>query len=203
VKSRSRVISRRACAWMVLTAVVAAIFSLDAAGAFLVVADPVVKADAVVVLSGGGPERARTAAEFYHQGRAAWFVFTETGLTLPDSSQSTTDLNFETAASLGVPREAIVIAQKSSASTEDEARSVRAMAEGRNWGSIMVVTDPYHTRRTRLIFRREFSGTAIQINVRPAAQHWYHSLTWWSSVDGWRETFLEYGKLVHYLGHLG
>jgi uncharacterized SAM-binding protein YcdF (DUF218 family) len=67
--------------------------------------------------------------------------------------------------------------------------------------SAMIITDPYHTFRTRLIFRQVFEGSEVDISVRPVREHWYRSNTWWASLEGWQVTILEYGKLaVHLVG---
>jgi uncharacterized SAM-binding protein YcdF (DUF218 family) len=58
-----------------------------------------------------------------------------------------------------------------------------------------VVTDPYHTRRTQFIFDSVFAGSDIQVMIRPVRDHWYQSSTWFFSLNGWRVTITEYGKL--------
>jgi uncharacterized SAM-binding protein YcdF (DUF218 family) len=174
---------------------------LAGAGAYLVLADPLVKADAVAVLSGGGTERIQTAADFFERNLADWFVFTETGLGIPNNQKTASDWNKINALKQGVPLEAILFTEGEASSTADEARALRAMAERRHWSAIIVVTDPYHTRRTRLIFRREFRASGVNVIVRPAAGSWYHASTWWLHPAGWRETGLEYAKLIYmYLG---
>ena len=75
--------------WVVLVALVAALVLAVAArgcwlpviGEFLVVADPLVPADAAVALGGGGAARMAGAAALYHAGYAARVVVTNP--TLP------------------------------------------------------------------------------------------------------------------------
>ncbi len=72
-------------------------------------------------------------------------------------------------------------------------------AQDQGWSSFMVVTDPYHSFRTRLIFRREFRGSEVTISVRPVVGHWFQSSTWFYSREGWEVVILEIVKLFNYL----
>jgi uncharacterized SAM-binding protein YcdF (DUF218 family) len=67
------------------------------------------------------------------------------------------------------------------------------------FNSMIVVTDPYHSFRTRLIFREVFRGSGKSIRVRPSSGHWYRSTTWWLSAQGWEATLTEYIKLAGFL----
>lgn len=73
--------------------------------------------------------------------------------------------------------------------TDEEARAVRALAEARGPRSLIVVTDPFHTRRARLNFRRILAGTAISVVVRPVQNSPYVSGVWWKSADGLWQTW--------------
>ena len=62
---------------------------LTAAGAFLIVEDPLEKADVILVLSGGRKdERVRQGAELYRQGYAPWVLLSGgeelEGIAVPD-----------------------------------------------------------------------------------------------------------------------
>src|ERR1700675_4526767 len=86
------VVSRpRSCTWRVLSAVggglVLAIVIFFGVGRWLVVEDPLVKARAIVVLSGAMPLRAIEAAKLYREGYAPeiWLTHsTEPGETLEE-----------------------------------------------------------------------------------------------------------------------
>ncbi|MRR32389.1 YdcF family protein [bacterium] len=96
----------------------------------------------------------------------------------------------------GVPWENIGTTLGKSASTRDEAAAVRDYAESDGLKSIIVVTDPYHTRRTQYVFHSVFSGSGIRVMVRPVRAHWYQSATWFFSPRGWEVTLKEYLKLA-------
>ena len=76
------------------------------------------------------------------------------------------------------------------------------LARERGWHSLLVVTDPYHTRRARLCFRTALADSGIAVTVRPVEGSWYDPEAWWRTVDGQRETWTEYLKLaLHAAGY--
>mgnify|MGYP000982336167 FL=1 len=172
------------------------------AGAFLIVSDPVKRSDAVVLLSGGGVERAREAAKIYRDGNVGgMFILTETGYRA-DGERNSHVLYWQVVYA-GVPAEYIITTQGRSSSTADEALAVRQTMEKLGLKSCIVVTDPYHTMRTRLIFRQALRGSDIRVRVHPASGHWYRADRWFLSWRGWQTTLLEYAKLAAYLVGVG
>ena len=165
-------------------------------GAGLIVSDPVERVDAVVVLSGGDGDRLALAVEMHAEGIAPNLVITDT------SSGGNNRLVRE-AMEGGFKRERIFVTNLQVDSTYDEALAVRDLALTRNWEKLMVVTDPYHTFRTRLIFQRELRGSGIEILVRPVSGHWFRSPTWFFQAEGWQFVLLEIGKLINYLFFTG
>jgi uncharacterized SAM-binding protein YcdF (DUF218 family) len=115
-------------------------------GRWLVIADPLVPAQAIVPLAGGG-ERVNHAARLYKQGKAAWFVATNTPLDLPGIDHSYSDLVRRAALRGGVPEERFLVIPTLVYSTYEEALAIRRLAEMRGWDSLLIVTSPYHTRR--------------------------------------------------------
>ncbi|MGC9336229.1 MAG: YdcF family protein, partial [Anaerolineae bacterium] len=99
----------------------------------------------------------------------------------------------------GVPAGRVLVAPGLAESTYDEALALRALAQQHGWQSILVVTDPYHTRRARLIFRHAFRGTGIAVTVRPVEPAEYDPEAWWHTVDGLRDTWTEWLKLGMYV----
>jgi len=179
----------------------AAYLLLWGAGALLVVADPVHRADALVLLSGGGPERITEAAALYRDYRVGRIITTETGLWYDSFEQPVTLFIHRELIRQGIPADSIITTPGRAASTYDEARSVREILAARGLDSCIVVTDPFHTARTRLIFRRVLQGSGMTVQVRPAREHWYRANTWFLSWRGWQVTLLEYAKLLaNFLG---
>lgn len=166
--------------------------ALWGAGGFLVIADPLEKADAVVVL-GGGEGRLEYAVELYRKGYAGAVIITDTGLKGIRSADE------REAWRQNVAESDVWLAPGSARNTIDEARTVRRLVEDKKVKSLIIVTDGFHTQRTRLIFNREVGSGGIKIIVRPVPGHWYKSTTWWLSWAGWRETVSEIVKIVLYV----
>ena len=166
--------------------------SLVAVGALLIVSDPIEPVDAVVVLSGGEGDRLALALEMDQMGYARYLVITD---TTPEANQQ---LKREAIAS-GFPQGDIILTNMQVGSTLDEAIAVRELALNRGWDSVMVVTDPYHSFRTRFIFRRELRGSGVEVYVRPLEGHWFRSPSWFIHPEGWRFAFQEVVKFFSYL----
>lgn len=176
------------------------LLGLPAAGAYLVVADDLEPADAVVQLSGDTGRISETVA-LYKDGLAGTLIFTETGQRSTDPEAPDTNstmANRQQALSLGIPEDSIIVTQGKSSSTVDEAIAVRALMERKNLKSCIVVTDPFHSRRTRLVFANVFRDSGINVMVQPVREHWYSSRTWFLSTRGWKTTLQEFAKLIAY-----
>ena len=165
---------------------------LVAVGALLIVSDPIEPVDAVVVLSGGEGDRLALALEMDQMGYARYLVITDT------TSAANQQLKREAIAS-GFPQGDIILTNMQVGSTLDEAIAVRELALNRGWDSVMVVTDPYHSFRTRFIFRRELRGSGVEVYVRPLEGHWFRSPSWFIHPEGWRFAFQEVVKFFSYL----
>ncbi len=163
-------------------------------GGVLIVADHLERANAIVVLSGGDTERIKYAAKLYRDGYGEYFILTETGIRYPGNPTTATQMAIDLANDQGVPENVILSPEVVVNSTADEAQTVRKTAEASDFTSLIIVTDPYHTFRTRLIFRSVFRGSGIKIMVHPVSNHWYDSITWFLSLDGWYTTLSEYIK---------
>ena len=166
--------------------------SLVAIGALLIVSDPVEPVDAVVVLSGGEGDRLALALEMHQMGYARYLVITD---TTPEANQ----LLIQEAIAGGFVVGDIILTTMQVGSTMDEAIAVRELAVNRGWHGVMVVTDPYHSFRTRFIFRRELRNSGITVYVRPLEGHWFRSPSWFFHPEGWRFAFLEGVKFFSYL----
>jgi uncharacterized SAM-binding protein YcdF (DUF218 family) len=206
-KASFRPVGRRLQAAAIVVAIVAvALIShrlwLPAIGRFLVVNDPLQRSDAIIVLGGGGRHRMAAGAELFHLGYAPWLIVTNSPLNMPGIRVEYAELMRNEALWQGVPDESILTAPGTVRTTFQEAQAVRQLAEGRGLRSLIVVTDPFHTRRARRAFREAFAGSAIAIWAHPADGGWYDAESWWQSQDTLRETWTEYLKWVLYLfGH--
>jgi uncharacterized SAM-binding protein YcdF (DUF218 family) len=179
------------------------ILILRGMGNFLVVRDPLKPADAVAVLSGGGPERVEYASQLVTDKYGRKLILTETGETDPTTGSKVSTTMSKQAADDGVKRGLHFYAGKHVDSTIDEARAVLKLAQTRNWKSIIVVTDTFHSRRAKILFNDVFKNSGIQVRLNPVdlPGYWYQPSSWWSTSAGRRATINEYLSLGwYYLG---
>lgn len=173
-------------------------FLLYLTGRLLVVSQAIQPVDAVVVLS-GGEGRVEYAARLFYDASAKWFVITETGDWVPGNPEPVSEFDAVRANRLGVPLSAIYITPRETSNTAGEASVVRQMIEDTGVRSIMVVTDPFHTRRAQLLFWHALRGSGVQLRMRAVEGHPYRPATWWLSDQWRRETVQEYGKILYTL----
>lgn len=174
---------------------------LRGAGAFLIVADEVEKASAIVVLSGGDETRMNEALDLYEDGYANMIILTETGRELENLDVlHSFDMRIQLMNN-GIPSGNILITDHIVGSTMDEAVAVKNLLTNRQFNSAIIVTDPYHTKRTSIIFHETFADSPIKLMIRPVASSWFNSRSWFLTLRGWQFTLLEYLKLAgYYLG---
>ncbi|GAC1644283.1 MAG: hypothetical protein NVS4B8_14850 [Herpetosiphon sp.] len=167
-------------------------------GYFLAVSDPLQPVDAVVPLA-GDRDRVTSAVQLFDQGFARWFVLTDMVATTLPSDTTYVQVMRKEIVKRGIPSDRIAAAPNIAASTFREALNVRQLAQQQKWHSLLVVTSPYHTRRTRLMFQHIFHGTGILVIVRPSEDSFYQPSVWWKSYNGRHATEQEYSKLLLYL----
>ena len=171
---------------------------LRGAGAYLIIADEMEPAKAVVVLSGGTESRMREALRLYNDNLGDVIILTETGEEIADLEVlHSFDMRIQLMNN-GVPSGNILVTSIEVSSTVDEARAVLDLMSRRQLSSAIVVTDPYHTRRTRKVFNDIFQGSNIDLYIRPVRGSWFNSRSWFLSLQGWQFTLLEYLKLIGY-----
>jgi uncharacterized SAM-binding protein YcdF (DUF218 family) len=174
-------------------------------GEQLVHTDPLEHVDAMVVLA-SGLDRIIEAAELYSGGYAPLVVLTKDppeptnqflrshGIDAPSSEERRQQILH----ALGVPPTAIVVLGEVIRSTADEARVFAAWSRGRPIRSVIIVTSPAHTARSRLTFADTLRDQGIRVLARPSKLARYRSDTWWHSRDTLREAFFEWQKLIYY-----
>jgi uncharacterized SAM-binding protein YcdF (DUF218 family) len=174
---------------------------LVAIGHYLVVSDPLHDAKAIVVLSGDSGGRMVETASLFKEHLADWVILTETDQPSNNGEIETPSTQAKRLDALneGIPGDSILFTSVQSTSTVDEAKAVLSLMHDKDLTSCIVVTDPFHSRRTRKIFNDVFKGSGITVMVHPVSGHWYHASTWFLSRLGWNTTILEYSKYIGYL----
>lgn len=183
---------------LILVFLVGLYLVLRGAGAYLIVADELEPAKAIVVLSGGTETRMQEALNLYNEGFGDLIILTETGEEIPGFEMlHSFDMRIQLMNN-GVPSGNILVTSIEVSSTLEEAKAVLDLLKRRQISSAIVVTDPYHTRRTRIIFNDIFHQGEFDLAIRPVRGSWFNSRTWFLSLQGWQFTTLEYLKLIGY-----
>jgi uncharacterized SAM-binding protein YcdF (DUF218 family) len=174
-------------------------------GGQLVHADPPERVDAMIVLA-SGIDRIIEASELYKAGYAPLVVLTRDppeptneflrshGIPVDSGEQRRQTILH----ALGVPPQAIVVLDEVIYSTADEARIFARWAASRPIRSVMIVTSPPHTARSRLTFIHALRGRMVKVIVRPSTLTRFRADNWWKSRDTLRDGFYEWQKLVYY-----
>jgi uncharacterized SAM-binding protein YcdF (DUF218 family) len=174
-------------------------------GAWLVVADPLQKADAIVVLGGTMYERPMEAVELYKEGWAPRIYLVRQiadwgeALLVERNFQYTreVDLQIEVMGRLGVPREVIgILAQANS--TAEEADQVLALVTREKFSRVIVVTSKQHTRRARLVMNRKVNPAGVAVIVRASRFDRSDVDRWWTNRSTLRFTLFEIQRLLGY-----
>ena len=186
------------CGCLLLLLFIAAIVSyifhvpvLTAVGSYLVLDEPPVKADAVVVL--GGDEfgmRTVKAAELVQAGYAPYALLSGPQLLLTHESE----LMLAFALKQGYPASLFQQFQHDANSTREEETALAPELQRRGVHRILLVTSNYHPRRATYLFHRIAPWLAMQTVDAPDA--YFTPSTWWKTRRG-RKTFaLEWIKTV-------
>ncbi|MBC9785362.1 YdcF family protein [Heliobacterium chlorum] len=179
----------------ILVALSTLLLMLRFAGDFLVLADEPTKADAIIVLSGDDGGRTERAVELYHQGYAPYIILSG-GRVYQETTMA--ELMQKHAIKLGVPKEAIILENKSSSTYQNAAHSKEIM-EKYQFKSAIVVSSNYHMRRTKLVFEQVFQGTSDVFAYVPFDNQDYNPARWWEKNRGIMVTITEYIKLIGYV----
>ena len=178
----------RAVLFAVIIGLVAgAAFGFLGIGRWLVVEDPLDKAQAIVVLSGGMPIRAREAAKLYNAGYApqVWLTRSvEPAASLQEMRIAYIGEDFFNSLVLiheGVPSNAIHMLEPRIDNTADEIRTIAAELERRKDATVIIVTTKAHTRRVHTLWR-ELSGGRGRAIVRAASADTFAPDHWWRST---------------------
>lgn len=191
----------RAARWLVPLAILVVLAGAAAVflgvGRWLVVEDPLVHSDAIVVLSGRLPERALEAARLYKGGYAdqVWISPppspAEELKAMHISYVGEDFYNEKVLIVKGVPPDSIRILDEPDVNTEEEVRQIAATLRSAQLHSVIIVTSKPHTRRVRTIWRK-LAGSDLRMIVRYPEDDIYDGARWWrhtrDGLDVMRET---------------
>jgi uncharacterized SAM-binding protein YcdF (DUF218 family) len=173
----------------------------------LIVEKPLERADAILVLGGSSAylERTQKAAEAYKKGVAPQIFLTDDGLQGGWNKQEQRNPFFAELARAelikqGVAEDAIEILPGIVEGTQDEALLAAKTLRERHLKTILLVTSPYHTRRTLRTFETVLKTDAVEIGIEspPPGLQSPNPNFWWLSAKGWNFVAGEYLKTVYY-----
>lgn len=160
-------------------------------GWYLSPQDSLEKTDAIVVVSGGDSDaRIDKGVQLYKEGWAKTLIFSGAAA---EGEISNAKAMKTIAAGEGVPAENILIEENSKTTLENAQYTAVLLAEN-NIGSIILVTSPYHQRRTYELFKKYFPDGKI-INQSALDENW-RKKGWWENNVGRFLTVGELGKIL-------
>ena len=155
--------------------------------------DPLNKADAIVVVSGGQTTtRAEKGIELYKQGLAKNIIFS--GAALDDGPSNASAMR-DQAIEAGVPASQI-LTDTDSQNTYQNAVNSKRLLEDTNSKNIILVTSPYHQRRTHDTFTQVLGPEYGVENASSYDDRWSKS-SWWGTTFGRNISISELQKLTY------
>ena len=165
-------------------------------GWYLSPQDPIEKADAIVTVSGGDNNaRINKTVELYKEGWAPVIIYSGAAA---EGEVSNAEAMRNISVKMGVPRSAIILEEKS-VDTAENAKFTSVVIKEKGLESIILVTSPYHQRRTMELFKDEL-GEDFKIINRSAVDEDWRKKGWWEDEEGRFLTIGELGKIfVNYI----
>ena len=181
-----------------------ATWGVRAAGTWLVVADRLQPARAVVVFGGQVPFRAMEAAAIYKQGLAREVWLTPGGVYEEDLALAKLDIDRpreymyseQVLERLEVPHDAIRVLPGLTENTADEVRAVARELKQVGGDRAIVVTSKYHTRRVRVLWRA-LVGSRPELVVRYTPADPFDAARWWRTSEDMRSVWREWFGLLN------
>lgn len=159
-------------------------------------------ADYVMVLPGGPDRRPFVAASMIRRGlvKGVLTAETETNPAHDEGLQPTTENIMRRILELrGVRNDQIQVLPGKSESTWTDAQALARFMKAHPQETVAIVTDCYHTRRSRWVFHRVLGADYDRVFFVSAPLDNVPVDSWWKTEDGLMIYLSEYFKLVLYL----
>ena len=162
---------------------------------FLLIENDPGEAEVGIVLGGGGGSRLRKGIELYDGGHVVELLLVD------HKAEVWNYMLTHLCPDCDVEHKKITILSGSTSTTTD-AQLTFAYCRNAEVRKVLVVTDPYHTRRASLVFKQRFQGSEIEVRV-VSSDDYRHLLSpaekWWTDPATRQTVWLEFGKCLHTL----
>ncbi len=172
-------------------------------GPWLVVADPLARSDAILVLEGLTPLRELEAAALFREGWAPRIVLTLARSPIPDEARRLAGDPEPQERAARVLRRGdvadshIVRLDRPVENTLEELTVGFEYARAHGFRRVIVVSSPYHMRRVRIIWNSRFEREVPGL-VRPTRYEPVDPARWWRSGRSLEEALHEAVGIVHF-----
>lgn len=173
------------------------IIAFNFAGQWLVTQDPLQKVDAIVAISGDQGERVKYSVKLFKNNYADHLILSG----CPGTKNLSCALSMkDQAIMLGVPQESIIldVLQDHSSGTNIQARNIKKIMSKNNFKSAILVTSNFHTRRSKMLFKRAFNRSKIKLLVTYPEKTNFNPAGWWKRKHDRRIVISELIKFVWY-----
>ncbi|MGQ0571683.1 MAG: YdcF family protein [Armatimonadota bacterium] len=168
--------------------------ALQAIGDFLVAGDPLRPSDAAIAISGDGRERVRTASALVTGGHARWLILSGGPPGQPGAAAELVRYAREHQVA-----DAHMLVDATATSTVENAYGSARVMRTHGLRTAIVVTSPYHMRRTIIVFRAIFQPQGLAVRAFPALDSFFEVREWWTRRRDRELVLREYAKLAAYL----
>jgi len=167
----------------------------------LIVEDPLQKADALVILSGGGFDRGNEAVKIMQSGYASKAICTGGNPVIELKVFNIDTLESDmTAANLrrqGIP-DSNIVELRNGTSTKEESLLIADYCHQHAIKKIIIVSSKLHTRRVNEVFKPKLKKQGIEVIVRGAHNSQFDELQWWRDENGLIAVNNEWLKRFYY-----
>jgi uncharacterized SAM-binding protein YcdF (DUF218 family) len=175
---------------------------LPALADWLDVGEQPVRTDYVMLLNGDPETRPFEVADLYHRGKADRVLITSADE--PESRRvKVHQVARLTLTKCGVPPAKIDFVDSRCRSTFDEAKTLDRFMTAHPAATFTVVTNTYHTRRSRWVLRHVLGDKMSRVSLVSAQTDAFHSQNWWRNEDGFVLYLAELLKSVFYFVRYG
>jgi uncharacterized SAM-binding protein YcdF (DUF218 family) len=192
-------IDRRARIAAIVAVVVGGVLlgrGMSRAGVLLIVSRPIHDPQAIIVLASHEWERLPEAARAA-RGNDAILLLT-LPVTIEQHNCFECGKRIQWLSRLGVPETRVKVLRHRVTNTYDEAVAAREYVLAQRFRRLLIVTSPYHTRRSLATFDSVFGGSATEIGIVAARDSPANPARWWSTAyDRWYVRY-EWSALTWY-----